>query len=250
MRKPINYRSTASDLLQAQLIWTFWFLGIVFLVGIIQNIFSAEMDAFYNRTFIASNIYMLVIGIIAVYFLPFFVGQGVTRKNYYIGNLIASACLSVIIPLISYVVSLLERLVSSGFRPMNFDEIPDADGNFIGDLIQSIILTPYADVETNPLLSIAIFSLNIFVFYLIGWLIGTAFYRLGVIGGLLIIAVAVGLLVAKDIFLRTAMDLPLFPSFNFFGPVPEAIAFLLVFLIIIVTALLTFLLTKRAPIKM
>ncbi|MCM3739486.1 hypothetical protein M3210_04305 [Oceanobacillus luteolus] len=250
MNKPIPFSRIGFDLLQAQLIWTLWYLGILVLVNIVRLVFSAdEIDTFYNHAFVASNVYMLVIGIISIYFLPYFVENGITRKNYFYGNIIASICLSILIPIIAYVITIFEGLVLSNLKQSMLHAVPDPDTNFIGDIFQSILLTPHVDMEANLLLSLGLFSINIFGFYLIGWLIGTAFYRLGVIGGLCFIAISLLIIVAKDSFLRIAMDHPLFESFSIFEAVPESMALVLVFIILLVPIFLIRLLTKRAPVK-
>lgn len=249
MKKPVQFPQVGFDLLIIQLTWTLGYLGIMLLVNIVRLlVFNVEIDTFYNQSFFASNIFMLVIGIISINFLRYYVENGITRKNYFLGNVLASIFLSILIPIFSYIISILQGLVLTGFREPNI--IPESDGNLIADLLQTILLSPYVDTEANLLLSLANFSLNIFVFYILGWLISTAFYRIGVIGGLLFIAIALGLAAAKDSFQRIALDLPLFEYFSFFHEVPTTIAISLVFAIIVGILILLRLLTKRAPVKM
>lgn len=250
MNKPVQIHQAAFIMLQAQLTWTLWYMGILLLVNIARLIFSADgIDTFYNHAFVASNVYMLVIGIITISFMPYFVEMGVTRKSYFYGNAIASICLSILIPVFAYVLTIFEKLILANFKEPTFNIESAADGNFIGDLLQSILITPYVDMEANVLLSLAVFSLNIFAFYLIGWLIGAAFYRLGVIGGILFIAISIVLIAAKDSMQRIAMDLPLFETYAFFDAVPSRVAFILLVVIMFIPLILIRTLTKRAPIK-
>src|SRR5699024_12454545 len=65
--------------------------------------------------YVAANIYMLVIGIIAINFLPYYVQNGVTRKNYFIGNVFAGVGLSIVIPVLIYIISFLEKSVINNF---------------------------------------------------------------------------------------------------------------------------------------
>src|SRR5690606_10047298 len=150
-----------------------------------------------------------VIGIIAITFLSYYVGLGITRRNYFFGNVLASLGLSIVIPILIYVISLVEKLIVTQFTSLQFKDTNLEDivseieidssnlGNFIGDTIQSIILTPFVNPESNLVLSLALFSLNIFVFYIIGWMIGAAFKRIGVIGGILFSIMSILLITFK-----------------------------------------------------
>lgn len=253
--KPVTFTKTALDLLSLQIIWTFWALGFFILIDLVKIIFQSNIDSFYSAGYISSNIYMLVIGIVTISFLTYYVENGITRKNYFYGNVIASIGLSIIIPIILYVLSLIQKFIVNRFTSFVLredsleDVVIDIDGNIIGEIIQSIILTPFISPETNLLLSLALFSLHILVFYIVGWLIGAAFKRLGVIGGILFIAIGIALIAVKDTMIRLAMGLPLFENFSFLDIVPGAFALPLVFVVIVVIFILIRLLTKRTPIN-
>lgn len=256
MKKSVSFKTIGFDLLWVQLTWTFWFIGIMVLINIGELIFQADVDSFYITGYIASNIYMLIIGIIAIYFLPYYVENGITRKNYFLGNIIASIGLSIIIPILIYTFSLLEKLVASSlsltilFEGVFEQVVGDIDGHPLAEIILSFILTPFVNPETSPIIALAVFSLHIFVFYLIGWLIGAAFNRLGVIAGLVFIAIGIALNAVKDSMIRIALDLPLFQSFSAFDIVPVNLALPVVFVIILITLILIRLLTKRVAVKM
>lgn len=253
--KPVSYTKTGLDMFLVQMSWTFWFLGITLLVHLIRIIFQSEADSFYSAGYISGNIYMLVIGIITISFLTYYVENGITRKNYFYGNVIASIGLSIVIPAIIYVLSLVEKFIINTFTSTIINEdvlediAVDVGGNIIGEIVQSVILTPFISPESNLLLSLALFSLNIFVFYIIGWLIGSAFKRLGVIGGILFIFIGLALIALKDSMLRIVMDIPLFENFSFLDIIPAVFALPLVLIIIVVTFILIRLLTKRATVK-
>ena len=258
--KPVSFTKTGLDLLAMQMIWTFWALGIFMVINIVQKIFlSSNMDSFYSAGYIGSNIYMFVIGIIAISLLTYYVENGITRKNYFYGNVIASIGLSIILPIILYLISLVEVFIINRFTKLTLDigmldsvmteVVTDVDGNIIAEIVLSMILTPVVGIETNLVLSLAIFSLNILVFYIVGWLMGAAFQRLGVIGGLLFIAIGIAVIGVKDSMLRLALDAPLFETFSFLDAVPESLALPVTFVAIIVTFIMIRLLTKRTPIK-
>ncbi len=208
MQKPVSYTKMALDLFWLQLTWTFWALGVISLIHIGRIIFSNELNSIYSAGYIASNIYMLIIGIIVINLLPYYVQNGITRKYYFFGNAMASLGLSIIIPILVYVASFLEKLVTNNFTSKVLkdhlleeiinDVVLDIDGNLIGEIILSFILTPFVHQESNLVLSLALFSLHIFVFYLIGWMIGAAFYRLRAIGGIIFIAIGLALIALKD----------------------------------------------------
>lgn len=259
MQKPVSYPKVGLDLFYVQLIWTFWALGIFLLINIGKIIFFSHVDSYYSAGYIAANIYMLVIGIIAINFLPYYVENGITRKNFFIGNMLASIGLSIVIPILIYLISLLEKFIVHNFtsialRNQILNEVSeevttDIDGNIIGEIIQSIILTPFINPEANLILSLALFSLHIFVFYIIGWMIGAAFYRLSVIGGLIFIAIGLALILLKDSMIRLILDIPLFQNWIVLENIPENLALPFVFIIILVSIMLIRILTKRAPIK-
>lgn len=257
--KPVNFPKIGFDLLSLQFIWSLWALGIFILINIVQKIFWSSLDSFYNTSYIASNIYMLVIGIIAISFLTYYVEQGITRKNYFYGNVIASIGLSIIIPITLYVISLVEEFIINRFTSLTLDKgtldgvvtevVTDVDGNVIAEIILSMIMTPFINPETNLFLSLALFALNIFVFYIVGWLIGAAFQRTGVIGGILFISIGIAFIAVKDSMIRLAMDIPLFENFSILEIVPKNLALPVVFIVVLVTFYLIRLLTKRAVIN-
>src|SRR5699024_8058767 len=123
------------------------------------------------------------------------------------------------------------------------------DGNIIGEIIQSILLTPFINPESNLILSLGLFSLHIFVFYIIGLMIVAAFYRLDVIGGLVFIVIGFVFILFKDSMIRLVFDIPLFQNLTILENVPENLALPLVFIVIIGSIMLIRILTKRAPIK-
>src|SRR5690625_1240831 len=257
--KPISFARTGQDLLIVQFIWSLWALGIFILVQTIQKFFMSNVDSFYNAGYISSNIYMFVIGIIAISFLTYYVEHGITRKNYFYGNVITSIGLSIVIPIIIYIVSLVEGFIINIFTSLTLDKnsldgaladvATDGDGNIIAEIILSMILQPFINPEINLFLSLALFSLNIFVFYVIGWLIGAAFQRLSVIGGILFIIIGIALMAVKDSMIRLMMDIPLYENFSVLEIVPKGLALPVLFIVVLLILFLIRQLTKRAVIK-
>jgi hypothetical protein len=93
MKQPKNYPKVAIDMFFVQGIWASGFLGIMLLIQIVKSVLfifndNNGVNTYYDATFIASNIFMLVIGIIsAVGFIPHYVSNGVTRKDYFKGGI-------------------------------------------------------------------------------------------------------------------------------------------------------------------
>lgn len=256
MRKPISFTTTAMEMFWVQLTWTFMAAGIMLLINVVKFIFGKDIDSFYSSTYVAGNIYMLVIGIIVINFMTYYVEHGVTRRSYFRGGALASLALSIVIPIFVYIISLIERLIANQFswfvlREDGLGKVVDIDlgGNLIGELVVANILTPFVDPSENLILSLAVFSLHLFVFYIVGWLIGAGFQRLGVIGGILIIVVGLALIMVKDSMIRLALDMPLYQNFEVLSHVPDMLAIPLAFVVIIIALALIHTLTKRAPIK-
>src|SRR5690625_3939780 len=120
--KPVTFPKIGFDLLTLKTIWSLWALGIFILMNIIQKILLSSQDSLYISGYIASNIYMLVIGIIAISFLTYYVEHGITRKNYFYGNVIASIGLSIIVPVILYLMSLVEGFIINRFTSFTLDK--------------------------------------------------------------------------------------------------------------------------------
>lgn len=245
------------DMFFIQLVWTFGFLGVVFVVNIVKLFLSGlqgnAVDGYFHHIYAVGNIYMLVIGIITVLFLPHFVGNGVTRKDYFFGGVIAAALLALAIPFITVIVSFIEKfiltMIGIQYKVQSMNEVM-LDGNIIGDLVQLIIVAPYVEPQDDLFLSLSVLAINLFVYYILGWLIGTSFYRFDVVGGILSVALAIGLKLSNDAFLRIVLDLPLIGWFQRLELLPESVALIGIFVIILVTFIAIRMMTKRVAIKL
>src|SRR5690625_6438150 len=83
-----------------QMKWSLWFIVFVLVsyivvIAISINTGSNSSD-FFGFSYGSTKVYMLVIGIIsASAFLTFYVKHGVTRKDYFIGSILAIIFLSI-----------------------------------------------------------------------------------------------------------------------------------------------------------
>lgn len=266
MKAKAIFPKVAVDLYIVQLVWSFSFLGILLFLQIAKPILAMipllnmndkiNVSNYFDTVFVSSNIFMLVIGIIAILgFLPYYVSNGVTRKDYFKGAAIAAAGLAISIPIVASVIYALQIFI---MKITNFPlvqesslakQVAETDDGFAGDLIQSIIFTPFVELESNWILAIAVFALNIFTYYIVGWLIGTGFYRFGVFIGLLCIALAFIVVYIQDLLLSIALDLPVhdvFTSLDF----SLYLAFAGALALAAITLWIIRQMTKRVPIKM
>lgn len=163
--KRISITKVAKDLYIEQIKWSVGFICIIMAVYIGLNILSTYVGFSFQSNIImftgaSSTIYMFVIGIIAgATFLPQFIKLGVSRKICIYGIALAALFVSLTLPIIFSLFSFVESLFTGDFR-----------------------------------LNLAYFILyvfNIYVGYLLGWLINIGYYRFHWIIGLVFIAFAV-----------------------------------------------------------
>lgn len=260
MKQSSIFPKVVKDMFWVQLKWTFWFFGIMLAINIFNIVRSiiqgSNVDTYYNAVFVGANIFMFVIGIISIYFLSHYVEKGVTRKDYFKGSLLAAIGLSVVIPIISFCISIIIQFIINNIVNISFnsphminDVVQETDSHMIGDIVQSFILTPYIDPKSHFILAMAVFSLNIFMYYVIGWLISASFYRFETVIGLGFILIALIFLMIEDALLRISLDLPVLERFSTLQTIPQGLAVLSILAIILVSIWLIRLLTKRATIK-
>ncbi len=258
MRKMSVYPKVITDMFWMQLFWAFGFLGVTFMIHLIKMVIGvnngSEVNSYFDSVFIPANIFMLVIGIISVYgFLKYYVSNGVTRKDYFTGAAIASAGLSIALPVIASVITAIELFIVKmtglfEFTSGNINQA-DLDNNLITEIVQSIIFSPFVDLESNFILAILTFSLNVFTYYLIGWLIGAGFYRFGVLVGLGCILLSLAILSIQDSLLRSGLDLPGIAFYT----IPELPLFIAILVLFIIFAIMLWMIrqfTKRVTVKL
>lgn len=185
------FRKVTTDMSRVLISWAAWFVAIVialyfvttYIMGgdvkannqlnelvmrILDRQWGAEsvqsdIQGFVSFIFHPSKIFMLVIGISNLSFLTFFVKQGVTRKDYFIGAILSSIVVSLTITVVSIIAFVVE-----------------------GAFIANVSL----QYEGMWGLLLILHILNLLIYFTIGWLIGAGFYRYGG-GGILFILLAV-----------------------------------------------------------
>jgi hypothetical protein len=173
----------AADMFTEQLKWSVWFISIILLLHIVAVSFISDIENNINNLFgfsyFSTPVFMLVIAIISgSLYLPFYVRYGVTRKEYYIGATLGAFGLSVALSLIFAVLSLIENVIYRLFD------------------IQMAMDPVAVNMQDNWLFMIGVYILNVFAYYLIGWLINASFYHFGwLIGmGFILLSIAIATL--------------------------------------------------------
>jgi len=233
------YPKVAFDLFYEQFKWAIWFFSFLTAAHIIGMFIVARNDASVDRFFVFSSysvaIFMLVCGIIAAYgFLGYYVQQGITRKDLYMGTVLSALALAAAVTLVPLAVNGIEHLVSS------FIALPiDTEGASV------------FDPSAGWLVAAVTFFINAFTYYMIGWLIGLGYYRFGWIIGFGFVGIAVAALSLNGYFLGDSGLSSIIPWVPYI-PAEASPALAITGSLVLIAVLLIFtrLLTKRITIKM
>ncbi|ABR50034.1 conserved hypothetical protein [Alkaliphilus metalliredigens QYMF] len=231
------------DLFYMQMQWSFWYISIILIIHLILQLvlprFVPDVEeinlSFMIMFFQSSKIYMAIIGIIACYsFLPFFVKNGITRRDYFIGSSVAAVGVSFSILLVSAVITVVLQFLAPilGYSPN---------------------IVPVAFLDTTSLWIVPIISLSLIIlcYYIAGWVIAVGFYRYNNLRRIGFIAIGLFYVSVTDLIWEGGLSHPLIAKLNI--PFPD----LSIGLSVGVTSLLIGLglwfirsLTKRIPIKL
>ncbi|MGA8943937.1 MAG: hypothetical protein WB502_14680 [Thermoactinomyces sp.] len=182
------FSKVAVDMYKEQMKWTFWFLLFILaaqIVHVILVIFPLNIEDTI-RNFLpflhgSAKIYMLIIGIFSYGFLTFYVTQGVTRRDYFIGSSLAALGLSITMIIIGVILSGLQFII-------------------LDRIIHYPAITLF---ENYGVLQPIYYNMNIFIFYLIGYLIGIGYYRFGWIIGFAFVAFAILSIILTETLLKS-----------------------------------------------
>ncbi|WP_188208194.1 hypothetical protein [Alkalibacillus aidingensis] len=181
----MNAKKVTIDMLYEQMKWAFIFLSVILLIQISFTVISLLKEFsrgdFLLFSYNSTPIFMLIIGIISAYsFLPTYVKQGVTRKDYFLGGTLSGAGVAVGLTVSSILITLIEHEV-------------------IGLLNAETQLDTWTNQMGGTWLSAFVFyCFSIIIFYYIGWLIGVGYYRYGWVVGFGFIAVAIVFMMVTD----------------------------------------------------
>lgn len=160
--------------------WSLWYIPIFALVYIVLNVFLREPElnemSFFSMALSANRIYMLVLGILAVYtFLEWSVNLGLTRKIFFHAMTTAGILTTLFITAATAAVSFL-----LGFMPWFGTGIPEVSGG----------------VET--LVYVGGYLLSTLLYFLGGFLISAGFYR-GFVPGMTMVLLNIVIMMGTDI---------------------------------------------------
>ncbi|WP_127589602.1 Tat pathway signal protein [Paenibacillus lautus] len=232
----------STDMFIQQGSWALGFLAIVLLMiyigvgigssmGVNVRAGIAEED-FFSIVYRSTKGFMLVIGIISAYgFLSYYVRHGITRRDFFNGAALAAVYLSLAFPVVVGLVNWIIGMLTSH------------------DAGSTLLLQKF---DNNWLLILVSYGVQIFIYYLMGWMIGSGFYRFGWIRGLGWIAVALVLIGFMDALWQFELAsiweqwLPVTTAFSVTLPVSLAGSVA----VILIALLLIRLITRKVTIKM
>jgi hypothetical protein len=171
MKPTAVFPKVAKDMYLEQMKWTVWYLVFVLVTQIVHlysSYFAIDDDTTVKGILVflfqSAKVYMIVIAIISVNgFLSYYVGQGVTRKEFWVGSMLAALGLTATITFSAVILTYLEYGILEMFQ--------------LSHLLSDEFLNGNAWLVIQYLL-------NIFFYYLAGCLIGVGFYRFHWIAGI------------------------------------------------------------------
>lgn len=239
MKHVKNYPKIALDFFLEQFKWSIWFFSFLILAHVIGmfivNRNGETVEGFFVFSSYSAAIFMLVCGIIAAFgFMSYFVQQGISRKNMYLGTIIGAFVLAVAVTLVPLAIHGIEQLIS------NFASLP----------IKSENLTVF-ERTSGWFSAVGVYLLNVYTYYLIGWLIGIGYYRFNWLAGLGFVGIALVAFSINGFFWGDAglsAIIPWIPNIpSEASPIISIAGSLLLIAALLIS---TRMLTKRIPIKM
>lgn len=179
MKQGLTYSKIARGTFYEQFKWSLWFFGFLtaaHIIGlIIVNNTGGELPGYFVFSIHAVAIFLLVCGIINAYgFMGYFVQQGITRKDSFLGITIAAFALTFAVTLISLVLNAIEQLIAGSVSlPLDTE------------------VTNVFDPASGWMAAAGFYYLNMLTYYLVGWLIGVGYYRYEWLIGFVFVALAI-----------------------------------------------------------
>lgn len=159
--------------------WALGFMFVFLAIYMIGGAVGGYKEDLFSIAYSSTKGFMLVIGIISAFgFLSFYVRNGITRKAFFQGAALAACLLSLAFTLAIGIIT----LVLGKLNLWN-----SADGPIL------------AAFDGNWMVALASYAIQMFFFYLMGWMIGSGFYRYDWIRGLVFIAGAIILFGMMDV---------------------------------------------------
>lgn len=222
------------DLYTVQMKWVAWYLPIVYVLYFALVWFLKEPEiqemSLLTFTFQTATIFMLVCGILSsTIFLPMFVKQGISRKSYFQGALFSSIALALTINGMSVLLTWIISLFN---------------------------MTAFQNVELSSLganswaLTTIAYIILVMLYFLVGWFIGSSFYRYGSSKGFIAIIIGLVAVTVNDLLWTFSTPKPFNGLLNMSLPTPPlAIAFIGSIVIATIATVLAHKVIKEMPIK-
>jgi hypothetical protein len=154
--------------------WTIWYLTIFLLIHTGLSILFAFLEesqfqwAIMDSGYSATRIYFLVLGLLSMGgFLTYFVSNGVTRKNYFVGMCLTLFCLGLGTTAIIGLLHGVERVVLSWIGPVGWLSSTSIGAENVWNPIGA----------ENVSLALIMIFFQFILYYLIGWFISAGFYH-------------------------------------------------------------------------
>ncbi|MFW6253158.1 MAG: hypothetical protein ACOC4F_04425, partial [bacterium] len=227
----------AADMYKLYMFWALVVVGISVLVRTVLWIFVEEMQALEATPLTLfrgpGRIFMLVTGIVTgVYAIAYFIRQGVTRRSFLVGGVVAGVAIAVSLQIVGFVLYGLTAVLGP-LLPI--------------DLHMSGL--PHAGT-TGLALGITIDVLLITAYFFMGWIIGFAFCRFKFGGGML--AVFTALFVLGSLTSLWGEDVEIFVTGIRIPPIdglPVSLSLIITLTLLGVQLTTLFLMLRNAPLK-
>lgn len=162
--RPNRIKKVSVDMFTTQGGWTLWYLGIFLSINLALHFFIGHLAGgernFLNLSLDSARVYMLIIGIISgAAMTGMFVKLGVSRREFYFGNLLATLLLAGGLFILSVFLHGFISLILPGYLFL--------EGVEASKLLEDLLMVLY--------------------FYFAGWLIALGFKRFSVVPGIMII---------------------------------------------------------------
>ncbi|SDO22907.1 hypothetical protein [Alkalicoccus daliensis] len=219
-----------------QLKWLYWFVGIIALIRIgmyfIEIYFpetETPLTSFVEFAYQSNKIFMLVAGLMSVYvFLGMFIEYGKTRKLFFQSSITAFVLVALTLTVLVFLISGLEHLIRPG--------------------LPAVSAINETTMLTYSISAFFTYSFTLMLYYALGMIITSGFYRFGWLRGLGFVAAGLFILLLESIIWET--------EFAFFGTglhqfdVPIPLALLLTLGLTALTSAAVLQIIKKTPVKL
>lgn len=229
----------------------FLVIDIFIIISFIYN--EQEIDTFYKMFSDIMHFLLILLGFNSIEALKDNIENGRTRKDYFAGTLLSIFGISILIPTIVLGISglmqfILKTISNATFKTTYIDYAAE-NNDALGVILNSFMGTAYIDPANNLLLALVVLSLNAVIYILLGWLIGTVFYRFNFKLRLVFIPFVLIYLIVVNTLIKVSFNLPVPSRFSAWEAFPLGLIIILIGILVLLIILIIRLLTKNITIK-